>query len=153
MPSPLPVSRPNSPAKARSYELPAISGSESVGIVRYLMALDNPDARIIQAVKGAADWLKNSKLVGIAAERKDDPALPKGYDRVVVKDPNAPPLWARFYDIETNRPMFVGRDGIVKNSLAEIEYERRNGYSYLGTYATKLLAEEYPTWKKQWHIE
>ena len=141
------------PAKARAYELPSISGGESVGIVRYLMALDNPDARIIQAVKSAVDWLERSKLVGIAVVRKDDPSLPRGYDRVVVKDPDAPPLWARFYEIETNRPMFVGRDGIVKYSLAEIEYERRNGYSYLGKYATKLLAEEYPVWKKKWHIE
>ena len=31
------------PAKARSYELPSLSGSESVGIIRYLMGSNNPD--------------------------------------------------------------------------------------------------------------
>ena len=51
-----------------------------------------------------------------------------------VPDPMAPVLWARFYEIGTNRPIFSGRDSIVKYSLAEIEHERRNGYSWYGEY-------------------
>ena len=39
----------------------------------------------------------------------------------MVADPSAGPLWARFYEIGTNRPMFVGRDGIVHDHLADIE--------------------------------
>ena len=38
------------PAKARSYELPSFSGSESVGIVRLLMSLENPSAEIRASV-------------------------------------------------------------------------------------------------------
>ena len=32
-------------------------------------------------------------------------------------------------------------------TLAEIEYERRNGYAWYGTWATDLMAREYPAWK------
>ena len=43
--------------------------------------------------------------------------------------PDAGPIWARFYEIGSNRPVFVGRDGVVKYSVAEIEPERRVGYA------------------------
>ena len=135
------------PAKARSYELPSISGGESVGVVRYLMAIENPDAAIIRSVKGAIAWFDRSKVTGVAMVRKEDASLRRGYDRVVVADENAPPLWGRFYQIETNRPIFVGRDGFIKFSLAEIEHERRIGYRYLGEYATTLLNEVFPAWQ------
>ena len=137
------------PAKARAYELPSISGGESAGIVRYLMEIDNPDDRIIRAVESAVAWYERSKITGVALVRKEDASLRRGYDRVVVKDPEAPPLWARFYKIETNRPMFVGRNGVIKDSLAEIEYERRVGYSYIRDYGSKLQAA-YPAWKAKW---
>ena len=56
-------------------------------------------------------------------------------------------MWARFYEIETNQPIFSGRDGVKKYSLAEIEYERRNGYAWLGYWPETLLAKDYPAWK------
>ncbi|MFC4873836.1 pectate lyase [Negadavirga shengliensis] len=135
------------PAKGRAYELPSISGGESVGIVRYLMSLENPDDEVIRAIESAVAWFEEVKLEGIKVERKEDPSLPRGYDRVVVEDENAGPLWARFYEIGTNKPMFVGRDGVVRYRLAEIEHERRVGYSYLGPYAESLLEKEYPEWR------
>jgi PelA/Pel-15E family pectate lyase len=140
------------PAKARSYELPSISGGESAGIVRYLMSIGNPDDRIIKAVESAIAWYERSKITGLAVVRKEDASLRRGYDRVVIEDPDASPLWARFYKIETNRPMFVGRDGVIKDSLAEIEHERRIGYSYIRDYGSKLLAS-YPAWKAKWNHE
>jgi PelA/Pel-15E family pectate lyase len=58
-------------------------------------------------------------------------------------------LWARFYDIDTNQPIFADRDGVAKHDLADIGYERRNGYAWLGYWPQKLLDQEYPAWKKQ----
>ena len=81
--------------------------------------------------------------------RSGHETLPKGYDKVVVADPIARPLWARFYDIKTNKPIYCSRDGIPKSTLAEISYERRNGYSWLGYYAEDLLSNELPAWKKR----
>ncbi|MFC1634277.1 pectate lyase [Planctomycetota bacterium] len=138
------------PAKARSYELPSISGSESVGIVRFLMGVDRPGPEIVEAVQGAVVWFDEAGLEGIRQVEKEDKSTPRGWDKVVIKDPSARPMWARFYEIGTNTPIFCSRDGIPKRTLAEISYERRNGYSWLGYYATSLLANDYPAWQKKW---
>jgi PelA/Pel-15E family pectate lyase len=68
---------------------------------------------------------------------------------VVVADAQAPPLWARFYEIESNQPIFADRDGVPKSTLADIGYERRNGYSWYGRWPQKLLETEYPEWKQK----
>ena len=138
------------PQKARSYELPSISGAESVSIVRFLMRLDAPSPEVVQAIQAAVSWFDEAKLEGIRQSRVDDESAPGGWDKVVVKDAGARPMWARFYDIATNRPIFCSRDGIPKATLAEISHERRTGYSWLGYYATALLAEDYPAWQKKW---
>ena len=65
----------------------------------------------------------------------------------MIDDPEAKPLWARFYHIESQRPIFVGRNGIIKYKLSEIEQERRGGYSYIDHYAVELIEEDYPRWK------
>ncbi len=138
-----------SPRPGRSYELVSLSGAESVGIVRLLMSLENPSPDVVRAVDAAAAWFESAKLKGIRVVAQPDAQAPKGKNRVVVNDPAAPPLWARFYEIGTNRPMFVDRDGVPKYSLAEIGYERRNGYAWYGDWAQALLATEYPAWKKR----
>jgi PelA/Pel-15E family pectate lyase len=135
------------PAPARAYEKISLSGSESVGILQFLMAIEKPDARVVEAIQSAVAWFEQAKLTGIKVVEKSDPALPKGFDRVVVQDAQAPPLWARFYEIGTNRPIFCGRDGVVKYSLAEIEHERRIGYRWYWDSAAKLLAKDYPAWR------
>jgi hypothetical protein len=38
---------------------------------------------------------------------------------------------------------------VAKHDLAEIGYERRNGYAWLGTWPQRLLEQEYPAWKRQ----
>jgi len=134
------------PAPTRAYELPSFSGSESVRIVRYLMSLPDPSPRVVAAVDAAVGWLRTHALHGVRVERRADPDTPRGYDLFVVDNADAPPIWVRFYDLETAKPIFVGRDGIKGARLSDIEYERRTGYSYLGAYATSLLDEEYPAW-------
>jgi hypothetical protein len=34
--------------------------------------------------------------------------------------------------------------------LADISYERRNGYGWLGYWPERLLAQEYPAWAEAW---
>lgn len=136
------------PVKARAYELPSFSGAESVGIIRLLMSLEKPTPEIKAAIEGAVKWLDQHKVTGIRIDSVDDPKAPKGKDHVVVKDPKAPALWARFYDLKTGLPYFCDRDGIAKPNLADIGYERRNGYSWYGPYARDLLEKDYPKWKQ-----
>lgn len=135
------------PAKARAYELISLSGKESVGIVSFLMKLKDPSNEVITAIECAIHWFEQSKIIGKELKFIWDKNLPNGKDRILIDDPNAKPLWARFYHIETQRPIFVGRDGIIRYNLSEIEQERRGGYNYIDHYAIELLEQDYPQWK------
>ena len=126
------------PAAARSYELPSLSGSESAGVLRLLMSLDQPSPEVIRAVKAGVAWFEAAKLTGIKIVKVDG-------DRKAIKDPSAPPLWARFYEIETNQPFFCGRDGVKKQALSEIEAERRTGYAWYGSWG-ETVAKTYAKW-------
>ncbi|NJW52117.1 pectate lyase [Salinimicrobium oceani] len=138
------------PAKARAYELPSLSGKESAEILKYLMELEDPSEEVKKAVRSAARWFEEAKVMGKKVKWFKDPNLPEGRDRVLIEDPEGGPLWGRFTEIGTNRPMFIGRDGIIKYKLHEIEHERRTNYSYIDNYAEDLLKEDYPRWEKKY---
>ncbi|RME70596.1 MAG: pectate lyase, partial [Verrucomicrobia bacterium] len=135
------------PAPARKYEPISLSGVESVEIVRFLMELDDFSPAIVEAVEGAVAWFERTAIRGFRYEFVDAPGLPGGRDRVLVPDPEAGPLWARFYDIETQRPIFLGRDSVVHERLSEIEHERRVGYRWYSGAAAGLLARDLPRWR------
>jgi PelA/Pel-15E family pectate lyase len=141
------------PRPARSYEKVSICGSDSADIVRFLMGIDRPSQQIIKSIEGAIVWFNQAKLTGIRQIEKSDRSVEGGYDRVVIEDANAPPIWARFYQIGTNRPIFCGRDGIIKYKLAEIEQERRTHYAWYGYWPAELLAKDYPAWREKWTPE
>ena len=114
------------PRPARSYEHVSLSGSESVGIVRFLMRRPvRPE--IVKAVDAAVGWLRRVRL--------------------------GDGTWARFYEIGTNRPIYSGRDGIVRYDLSEIEAERRNGYAWMGTWPARLVDAEYPRWSRSVRLQ
>lgn len=136
------------PRIGRSYELATISGSESVGIARFLMQIEKPSPEVVQAIEASVAWFEKAKLTGIKLVNDPDP-ITKKKNRSIVADKDAPPLWARFYEIETSKPIFSDRDGVKKYSYAEIGAERRNGYSWYGSWPQSLLGVDYPAWKKR----
>lgn len=138
------------PAKARKYELPSFSGAESAGITELLMDIEDPSEAVIAAVNGAIRWFEGHRIKGLRVERRIGPDGRR--NKVVIEDPDAPALWGRFYDLETGQPFFCDRDGIKKASLAEIGYERRNGYRWYTDDPGRLL-EVYPEWKKRVGVE
>ena len=138
------------PTKARAYELPSISGSESVNIVEFLIKQPNPSEEIKNAINAAVEWLQLVKITGYKIVDNPAPGTPKGKDKLLVADSTSI-VWARYYEIETNKPFFCDRDGIKKYSIQEIGYERRNGYAWYGTWAKNLLEKEYPDWLKRMH--
>jgi PelA/Pel-15E family pectate lyase len=137
------------PARARKYELPSISGSESVGIVYFMMAQRNPSPQIKAAIKAAVQWLNEVKLTGYKVATIPAPGAPKGTDRVLQPDPSSI-IWARFYEIGTNRPFFCNRDGIKVYAFTKLAYERRNGYAWYGNWSQKLIGSDYPVWISKW---
>jgi PelA/Pel-15E family pectate lyase len=137
------------PRSARAYEPASLSGKESVEIVEYLMEIGRPDAEVVRSAEAAVAWLRAARIEGRRVERVAAPGPETGTDVVVKPDPGAALLWARFYEIGSDRPIFVGRDGIVRYDLSEIEQERRVNYSWLGPYAADLLGTLYPRWRSR----
>jgi len=129
------------PRPGRAYELVSLSGSESAGVLTFLMSLESPSAEVARAIEGGTAWFAAAKLTGIRVTQVDG-------DRVVVADPNAPPLWARFYELGSNGPIFCGRDGVKKATLAEIEKERRNGYAWYGNWG-ESVARQFAVWQQR----
>jgi len=142
-----------SPQPARKFEPVSISGCETIGIVHALMAVEKPSPQIVQAVDAAYEWLNAVKLHGIKVEDRPQEGTPRGYDRFVVEDPAAPPIWARFYEIGTNKPIFGDRDGKVYYNLSDISIERRTGYQWLKYWPKKFVETEYPEWKAKLAIK
>ncbi|MHC4540361.1 MAG: pectate lyase [Planctomycetota bacterium] len=138
------------PKPARSFEPLAITTAESVGIVKFLMSIDNPPPEIIEVVQGAVAWLDCVKLSGIRQVKKPDNSKERGFDRVVVEDEMAPPIWARLVEIGSNRPIFGDRDSKVHYAMSDISSERRTGYTWYGYWPADLLAKDYPAWQKKW---
>lgn len=137
------------PAPARAFEPASLVSGESVGILRFLMQEPAPTRAMSAAIEAGVAWLEKVKLTGIRWERIKAPGLPGGVDAVVVQDPTAPALWARFYDLGANRPIFIGRDGVIHFSVAEIEHERRVGYAWYVSTPLKLLEVDFPAWRKK----
>lgn len=135
------------PAPARAYELPSYCSMESATIVRLLMELPNPDARIKRAIHGAMKWFDTYKLTGLRYEHAD--RRPGGQNARLVEDAQAKPIWARFYDLKYCEPYVCDRDGLPRRRLEEIGTERRNGYSWYNNRPAALF-DMYHTWVAQY---
>ena len=134
------------PAKARAYELPSLSGQESDNIVLLLMDIPNPSPEIVAAVENAIAWFEKSKIEGIRLEYYRNDEGKRDY-RVVACE-KCPVLWARFYELDTNRPFFCDRDGIKKYDVSQSGHERRTGYSWYNNDGCSVLTR-YKMWKRE----
>ncbi|MDH7604484.1 MAG: pectate lyase [Melioribacter sp.] len=142
------------PQWARAFEPPCICNGESAEVVLFLMNIENPSNEIINAIQSAVRWFEDSKIKGIKiVEKKIEPKKyyysTFDYDRIVVEDSTAPPIWTRYYELKTHRPMFCNRNKKIVYSLAEVDHERRAGYTWY-TYAPQEVLDKYPDWQKKY---
>jgi len=142
------------PAWGRAFEPPGICNQESVPIVLLLMNIDNPDERVIRSVQAAVKWFSDSKIYYTKVETVEAPPEKSQwktttYDRIVVIDSLAPPIWTRYYEIGTEKPLFCDRNSKFLYSMAEVSRERRSGYGWY-TYAPQEVLDKYPGWQKKW---
>ena len=138
------------PAAARTYELPSYCPMESAAIVELLMELEHPSERVKRAVNAAMRWMDDHKLTGYRVERTGEPDNPLR-DTRLVRDSEADPLWARFYDLTFGEPFVCDRDGIPRRHLEQIGSERRNGYAWYSNRPARLYPL-YQQWTEKHHI-
>src|SRR3569833_3073020 len=116
------------------------------------MRLDHPSREVMDAVRSAVAWFDRSRISGIRIAAVRAPSLTHGFDKRVVPAPDAGPLWARYYEIGSNRPIFGGRDTRILYSLAEVEPERRAGYRWYTDRPRRLLEIDFPAWSRRWFV-
>ena len=121
------------PRPARAYELESKSGSESAGVVWFLMNWPKQTEAIQNAVKGAISWYKKNRL-------KD-----KAFSKTAgVVDKSGSSLWYRFYEVNNDNYFFCDRDGASTKTqdFMKISEERRTGYQWAGDYGSAILSTE-----------
>ena len=111
------------PTWGRDYEPPSISGSESIGVIRFLMSLDKDFLilldqdntlgeehtiweRVQNAIHSAVAFFEHVEIKGYSLTTKSSPW---GNDRVLVENENGKGLWARFICIDTFEPLIFDR--------------------------------------------
>jgi PelA/Pel-15E family pectate lyase len=124
------------PVQARSYEPASLSGRESAGITELLMTLRTPDGRAVEAVHAAVDWFRTTAIHGYEYD----------FERGLTAKPGAGPIWARMYEIGTNRPIFSNRDGVIRYDWNDLT-DRRSGYAWFGE-EPKAVLERYKRWSR-----
>lgn len=144
------------PSWARAFEPPSICNAESSDLVLFLMSIDRPGKEVVRAVESAVAWFEASKIYYTKVKTIAAPYLKTDFristtDRIVVTDSTAPPIWTRYYELKTHRPLFCNRDSKVVYSLAEVARERRDGYSWY-TYNPQKVLKQYLQWQKQWNV-
>lgn len=139
------------PAPARKFEIASLSGWESANIARFLMSIEPPTPAIKTAVKSAVAWFEKSKITGFEVVSGLNSVGGRTY--ALKPNPVAPPLWARFYELGTNRPVFVTREVKISYSLSEFDQSGpMSGYNWYVTQPQSLLERDYPAWAAKWDI-
>lgn len=112
------------PAWARSFEPPGVCSAVTARNIRTLvdLYLYTRDAKYLKPIPAAIRWLEKSKL--------------------------KPGLWARLYEMKTNRPIYGDRDGKIHYTLEEISAERVKGYSWRSSYGVPAAIRLYEEVKK-----
>ena len=127
----------SAPVRARSYEPASLSGKESAAITDFLLRLPSPSPAVVAAVHAAADWFRRVAITGYAYDVKTGLAKAEG----------GAPIWARMYEIGTDRPIFSNRDGIVLYDWNQLT-DRREGYAWYGTEPADRL-RRYERWARE----
>jgi PelA/Pel-15E family pectate lyase len=129
------------PASARNYEMPSLASSESASIVSFLMSVPNPSSNEVAAVHAACAWFEKTKIEGWSYKRIGDEG------RKLVATPGSGPIWARYYQIATDKPIFGDRDKTIHDNVNELSRERRNGYGWYRD-TPKQVLNQYAAWAK-----
>ncbi len=134
------------PTSARNYEMAALTSDESFPVAEFLMGLPDPTPAEVAAVHAACAWFTKVEIFGYrygSGDFRADRRSPEGRKLEAVA--GAGPIWARYYQIETDKPIFGDRDKTIHDDVNELSLERRNGYAWFNTEGIAVL-NDYKAW-------
>lgn len=130
------------PTSARNYEMPSLASGESAGILLFLMEIRDPNPQIMTAIRDGVEWFRKNEIQNMAFTTRGNDG------RHLSAAPGKGPIWARYYEVGTNRPLFGDRDKTIHDTVEEISKERRSGYSWFGDGGKQVL-QQYEKWQKK----
>jgi PelA/Pel-15E family pectate lyase len=134
------------PVSGRNYEMPAECAGESASLMLLLMdELPHPTAAEQRAIRSAAAWFKKTAIYNQRWNHSRDRS---GDGSQLIPTPGAGPIWARYYQIGTDMPIFGDRDKSIHDNVSEISRERRNGYSWYSAESQRALDRF-----EKWNVE
>jgi len=125
------------PAPARAYEMVALATAESAGVLKFLMELEAPKPKTVVAIHAGINWFRNHQIVGYTWHSGD---------AKLTRDQAALPIWPRFVDIGSHRPLFGDRDGSIHHDLSQVSEERRSSYAWF-THRPRQALIQYQSWQ------
>lgn len=163
------------PVWAREFEPPSICSTESKNVVKFLMKIENPSPEIQNAIISACEFfdrpeirIHGKKLVRKTRKAEVLNGRYYDYEQVLVDEPSALDLWARFYaldssfDVETGarkpisgtypsvlKPVWCDRGCKYVEDFNFLSVERRNGYGYTTSSMERLISTDFPAWKRK----
>lgn len=129
------------PTAARAFEPAALATAESADLVLFLMTLNKPSEPIRNAIDAAVIWFEKHQIDGLRYHRRA--ALP-----ALEADETAPPIWGRFYTVDSKRPVFGDREGKEYFDVEQVSAERRQGYAWYTGQPKKVL-KKYAEWRER----
>jgi len=108
------------PAWARKFEPPSVCSRESARVVRSLIEiyLATGQEKYLKPIPAAIVWFRRSQI--------------------------APNRWARFYELETNRPLYFTR----KYELVYTDQDLPTHYAFQSSFGIPETIAEYEAWEK-----
>jgi PelA/Pel-15E family pectate lyase len=132
------------PIQARTFEPACLGSLESCQILIYLKEINFTynnyyDIELKQVFDNGKEWFFNNSISSIVQTIKYDETN-KPISLYIYNVDYAPSrLWARMYDIETLKPIYVDRQGNKYDDLNLLDYERKLGYTWLGIWGEYLM--------------
>ena len=132
------------PVAARKFEPASLSGGESADVLTFLMRRGPVTPTITAVVEAAVSWLQSHRVTGLRKTTKAD-----GKTDYVADATSEEVYWARFYDLETGKPLFVGRDQISYPTFSEMAAHNEVGYDYFTTRPGSVIEKEVARWRER----
>lgn len=132
------------PCAARNYEMPSLCNKESAAIVHFLMQQERLSPAMLKAVDEAVAYYQRTVIRGKMFKNDG-----QGTGKHLIDNPDKnAPLWPRFSDLKTEKPVFGDRDKSIHDEVDEISKERRSGYTWYTDNPKSVLAH-YVKWRKK----
>ena len=100
---------------------------------------------VVACIESALKWFDTHRITGLRKTKNE-----KGKTDYITDPASTEVLWARFYDLQTARPIFAGADdGIIYSTFQEMAAKNKVAYDFFSTRPAELLGKELPRWQKR----